>query len=53
MQKNECEMVTKGLCLGCTGLAEMDFVGKCKCKTYNEIKKRVVNDYKNTASLSK
>ena len=35
------------------GYGEKNWIGKYKCKTYNEIKKRVANDNKNTASLSK
>lgn len=38
MQKNDCEMVAKGLCLGCTGLVEYNWVGKYKCKIYNELR---------------
>ena len=35
---NNCEMVEKGLCTGCVGLAEKDWIGKEKCNTYKELK---------------
>lgn len=35
----ECEMIQKNLCLGCTGLAEDDWIGKEQCKTYQELSK--------------
>lgn len=40
MNKNNCEMVEKGLCLGCVGLAEKDWQGKYKCKYYQELKRK-------------
>lgn len=41
-----CEMVAKGLCLGCTGLAEKDWAGKYSCSVYKEIKRRSNKDDK-------
>lgn len=35
---NNCEMVEKGLCTGCVGLAESDWIGKEKCETYVYLK---------------
>lgn len=35
---NNCEMVEKGLCTGCVGLAEKDWVGKERCNTYKELR---------------
>ncbi len=35
---NNCEMIEYNLCLGCTGLAEKDWIGKYKCKEYNKLK---------------
>ena len=33
-----CEFVEKGLCLGCTGLAEKDWIGPEQCKEYQKLK---------------
>ena len=33
-----CEMVEKGLCVGCTGLAEKDWNGKENCEMYKKLK---------------
>ena len=35
----QCEMVQKNLCLGCTGLAEDDWIGKEQCKEYQRLSK--------------
>lgn len=36
---NNCEMIEKGLCTGCVGLAERDWIGKEKCEIYKDLKK--------------
>lgn len=43
---NGCEMVEKGLCLGCTGLAEKDWAGKYKCSHYYLLKSMENNSKK-------
>lgn len=35
---NNCEMIEKGLCTGCVGLAENDWIGKEKCEIYVKLK---------------
>lgn len=52
-----CEMIEKGLCLGCTGLAEKDWVGKYKCSNYYMLKsmekqKKGKNKYDNQTSIT-
>ena len=32
----ECNVFNKGLCTGCTGLAEKDWIGADKCPTYQK-----------------
>lgn len=34
-----CEIMEKGLCFGCVGLSEKDWVGPEQCKYYQEFKK--------------
>lgn len=36
-----CEIMIKGLCAGCVGLAEKDWIGKYECKYYKEIKQKL------------
>ena len=43
---NDCEMVEKGLCLGCVGLAEDDWCGKYKCSQYYLLKSMEKNTKK-------
>lgn len=31
-----CEIMLKGLCLGCTGLVERDWIGKYQCEFYKK-----------------
>lgn len=33
-----CEMLEKGLCIGCVGLAEQDWCGPEECEIYKELK---------------
>ena len=35
-----CEVMQKGLCLGCVGIAEKDWVGKYQCEFYKKNKTR-------------
>lgn len=35
---NNCEMIEEGLCTGCVGLAENDWIGKERCEIYRELK---------------
>ena len=39
--KYDCELIHFNLCLGCTGLAEKDWVGKYQCEHYKKWKKRL------------
>lgn len=47
MDKYNCEMLSNNLCLGCVGLYERDFIGKYKCKNYQELKRKLRDDNKN------
>lgn len=38
-----CEVMINGLCLGCTGLFEKDWVGKYQCEQYKKIKEKLKN----------
>jgi hypothetical protein len=35
----DCELISKNLCTGCTGLGEKDWIGKEKCSTYQKYSK--------------
>lgn len=48
MDKYNCEMVFNNMCLGCVGLAEKDWAGKYQCKHYQELKRKMKSDYKNS-----
>lgn len=37
VELNNCEMIEKGLCTGCVGLAENDWIGKEKCEIYRKL----------------
>lgn len=41
-----CEVMLKGLCLGCIGLAEKDWVGKYQCEHYNKMKSQLYSSTK-------
>lgn len=48
MEKYKCEMVLNNKCLGCVGLYEKDWIGKYKCTTYQELKRKINYDNKNS-----
>ena len=35
----ECSVFNRGLCTGCTGLAEKDWCGPAQCETYRKLSK--------------
>lgn len=35
----ECSVFSRGLCTGCTGLAEKDWCGAEQCETYKKYRK--------------
>lgn len=39
MIKENCEVMLKGKCAGCVGLAEKDWIGKEQCKEYKKWRK--------------
>ena len=51
MSKYICEMVFNNMCLGCAGLGERDWVGKYQCKHYKELKRKMIDDYKNSFTM--
>ena len=36
-QLKQCETFNKGLCLGCTGLGELDWIGATECEIYKKL----------------